>query len=277
MKTLVSVAGAVLAAACSRTPASATAAPVAMDTVSIDGSPALLPLLNALAREYRTVNPAAPVKIGVGLGSRERIDAVVQGKIDIAVASQIVPADLTRQGLAPHEVARVAVVFAVHNGVSVSALTEKQICDIYSGALTNWSQVGGGDLAIALRTRPPAEIDAAVVLAGVPCFKTATVATQAKVIERPEDMAADLAASAGALGMTSMAFVEQARGSIKALSLGPVSPSADNVRRSVYPLVRSSFLVTKATPPAAVARFLAFVRGPDGARIIAANGGVPQA
>jgi phosphate transport system substrate-binding protein len=276
MKILICLAGAVLATGCSRMSVSPAPAAVVMDTISIDGSPALLPLLNALAREYRTVHPAAPVKIGVGLGSRERIEAVVQGKIDIAIASQIVPADLTRQGLASHEVARVAVVFGVHGGVPVSALTEKQICDVYSGAVTNWQQLGGRDVAIAARTRPAAEVDAAVVLAGVPCFKTATAATAAKVIERPEDMAADLAASAGALGMTSMAFVEQSRGRIKALSLGTAAPSADNVRRGVYPLVRSSFLVTKATPSAAVARFLSFVRGRDGARIIAANGGVPQ-
>jgi phosphate transport system substrate-binding protein len=264
------------AAGCSRASARPAAAPIVVDTVAIDGSPALLPLLDALAREYRAQNSMAAVRIGTGLGSRERIDAGVQGKIDIAVASQVMLADLTRQGLATHEVARVAVVFGVHSGVPVSSLTEKQICEVYSGAVANWRQLGGGDVSIAARTRPPTEVDAAVVLAGVPCFRTATAATAAKVIERPEDMAAELAAVAGAIGMTSMAFVEQSRGEIKALSLGTAAPSADNVRRGVYPLVRSSLLVTKATPSAGVARFLSFVRGPDGARIVVANGGVPH-
>jgi len=47
------------------------------------------------------------------------------------------------------------------------------------------------------------------------------------------------------------------------------------VRSGAYPLMRDSFLVTKATPVPAVARFLEFVRGAEGKRIISANGAVP--
>ena len=245
------------------------------ESLHIDGSPALLPLVSALAREYGARHPSAVVRVGTGLGSRERVEAVTQGKIDIALASQISQDDLARQGVAAHEIAKVAVVFATHAGVPVKELTERQICDIYSGATKNWNQLGGPDLPIAARTRPAAEVDATVVLAGVSCFRDAVAATSAKSLERPEEMASDLAASVGSLGMTSMSFVDQSGGRIKALALGGVPPTTENVRSGAYRLARSSFLLSKTTSSAAVASFLAFVRSPEGSRVIVANGGVP--
>lgn len=88
-------------------------------------------------------------------------------------------------------------------------------------------------------------------------------------------VANELAATAGAVGMTTTTVVEQSRGQIRALSLNGTAPSAENVGRKTYTLTRDSFLVTKATPAPAVARFIEFVRSPAGAAVIAANGAVP--
>ena len=247
-----------------------------METVRIDGSPALAPLARALADAYRAVRPSSVVTVGGGLGSRERIDAARQGRIDIALASQVVPSELATQGLAAHEIAKSAVVFAVNAGVPVTSLSSRQICDAYRGGITNWRELGGPDLPLAVRTRPPAEVDAAIVLAGIECFRAASSAsTVARVIDRPEEMAAELASVPGALGMTSMPFVEQSGSRIKALALDGIRPDAESVRGGKYSLTRSSFLVTSASPSAAVAQFIAFVRSDAGARIIRANGAVP--
>lgn len=253
---------------------SATSA-VAADTVRIDGSPALAPLARALADAYRAARPSSVVTVGGGLGSRERIDAVRQGRIDIALASQVVARELAAQGLAANEVAKSAVVFAVNAGVPVTSLSSRQICDAYRGGVTNWRELGGSDLPIAARTRPAAEVDAAIVLTGIECFRAASSSTAARVIERPEEMAAELSSVSGALGMTSMPFVDQSGGRIKALALDGIPPDAERVRRGEYPLTRSSYLVTTASPSAAVARFIAFVRSDEGARVIRANGAVP--
>jgi len=88
-------------------------------------------------------------------------------------------------------------------------------------------------------------------------------------------MAKELAATVGAVGMTTTTVVEQSRGQIRALSLNGVIPSAENVGRKTYTLTRDSFLVTKATPPPAVSTFVEFVRSPTGAAVIVANGAVP--
>lgn len=255
------------------TPSAATPV-VAPDTVRVDGSPALAPLVRALGDAYRAQHPNSVVVVGGGLGSRERIEAVRDGRIDIALASQVTTSELAAQRLVAHEVAKSAVLFAVHASVPVTSLATSQICDAYGGRVTNWRELGGPDLPLAVRTRPPAEVDAAVVLAGIGCFRTASAAGVARSIERPEEMAAELASVPGALGMTSMPFVNQAGGRIRALALDGVAPDAERVRRGDYPLTRSAFFVTAASPSAPAARFVAFVRSAAGAQVIHATGAV---
>lgn len=273
---LLTVLACVAGTSCGRAARTSSASPHAVeDTIRIDGSPALLPLARALAHAYNNTQPGSMVIVGTGLGSRERIEAVRQRAIQIALASQVDPADLAAQNLESAEVAKLAVVFAVPAGVTVSGLSSRQVCDIYHGRATSWHQVGGPELPIAPLSRPPTEVDAAVVLAGVGCFRTASGANVARIIERPEEMAAELAAVAGAIGMTSMPFVDQSRGRIKALALDGVAADADRVRRGDYPLTRSSFLVFNALPKGAVQRFVAFVRSDAGAKVIRSIGAVP--
>lgn len=235
-----------------------------------------MPLAAALAREFRTMEPAVTIALGAGMSTKARVDALTQGTIDIALASHgIARADLMAKGVAIHEVARVAVVFGVHAGVPVTNLSRQQVCAIYSGAITNWSRLGGADIRIAARTRPAAEVDADVVLGGVECLRRSLDSSVVQMIEKPEAMAAALASTAGAIGMTSMPFVQGSNGRIRALALDGVSPGAETVRTGSYALNRASYMLTGVHPSPAVARFLAFVRSPAGARVIVANGGVP--
>ncbi|HSN88969.1 MAG TPA: hypothetical protein VL025_19550, partial [Thermoanaerobaculia bacterium] len=87
--------------------------------------------------------------------------------------------------------------------------------------------------------------------------------------------AKELSETTGAIGMTTMTVVEQSRERIRPLSLDGIAPRAENVKNQRYTLTRDSFLITKATPSPAVARFLDFIRSPAGAEAIAANGAVP--
>ena len=242
----------------------------------MDGSAGVMPLAAALAREYRAIEPAVTIALGAGMGTKARVDALTQGTIDIALASHgIDRAELGAKGVAIHEVARVAVVFGVNAGVPATNLTRAQLCSIYSGAVTNWSRLGGMDLVIAARTRPAAEVDADVVLTAIECLRPSLAPAVALVVEKPEEMAAALASTNGAIGMTSMPFVQASDGRIRALALDGVSPSAETVGSGRYALTRASYMLTGVRPSPAVARFLAFVRSPAGARIIIANGGVP--
>jgi len=246
------------------------------EKIVVDGSTGVMPLVAALAKAYQERYPAAAVEMGKGLGTKERLRALEDGKINIALASHgLVVDELIRRGMAVHEIAKIAVVFAVNASVPVTNVTDAQICDVYAGRITSWKELEGPDIAIAPRTRPDSEVDAEVVRGKIACLKDLKMPDRVRVMPRSRDMAKELAATAGAIGMTTTTVVEQSRGQIRALSLNGVIPSAENVGRNTYTLTRDSFLVTKAMPPAAVSNFVEFVRSSAGVAVIVANGAVP--
>lgn len=246
------------------------------ETIVVDGSTGVMPLVAALVRTFQERHPGAVVEMGKGLGTTARLQALEDGKIDIALASHgVVPEELKRRGMTVHEIAKVAVVFGVNATVPVTGLSDAQICDIYAGRVTSWKAFGAPDMPIAPRTRPDTEVDAEVVRAKIPCLSNLQMPAGVRVMPRSGDMAKELAASPGAVGMTTATVVEQSRGQIRAVALNGVIPSADSVSHGTYTLTRDSFLVTKAAPSPAVSRFLEFVRSPAGAAVIVANGAVP--
>lgn len=248
----------------------------AAERIVIDGSTGVASLVSALAKAYREKNPDATVEIGKGMGTKARIRALAEGRIDIAMASHgLVPDDLVRQGMAVQEIAKVAVVFGVNASVPVSALAGGQICDIYAGRVINWKGLGGPDMPIAARTRPDTEVDAEVARKRIGCLAGLQMPDAVRVMPKSGDMAKELARTEGAIGMTTATVVQQSRARIRSVALDGVEPSPDNVRSGAYGLTRDSFLVTKAVPAPAVARFLEFARSPEGAAVISASGAVP--
>src|SRR3990170_1591163 len=242
------------------------------ERIVIDGSTGGMPLAAALAKAFQARNPGVTVEMGKGLGTKARLQALAEGKIDIALASHgLNISEITRQGMAVHEIANVAVVFGVNAAVPVVNLTAQQICDVYARKTSNWKALGGPEMEIAARTRPDSEVDTEVVRDNIACLKDLKMPEAVKVMPRAGDMAAELAATTGAIGMTTMTVVEQSQGKIKALSINSIDPSAQNVERKAYRLVRESFFVIKTPASPAVARFLEFTRGAMVHTVINAN------
>jgi phosphate transport system substrate-binding protein len=249
----------------------------AQTTLKVDGSTGAMPLVTALAKAYEAKTSNLNIEIGQGLGTKARIDALNSGSIDIAVASHGLNIDdLVKQGMSVDEIARTPVVFAVNSSVPVTNLSRAQVCAVYSGTLTNWKEAGGTDLAVAARTRPDSEVDVEVARDGIACLKALKMPEAVKVMQRGGDMAKELAATAGAIGMTTTTVAEQSGGKIKVLSLDNVAPTEANVNAGTYRLVREVFLVAKVSASPAVKSFLAFVKSADGAKVIKANGAIPK-
>jgi phosphate transport system substrate-binding protein len=246
------------------------------EKIVLDGSSGMLPLAQALATAYQQQSSDPQVEIGKGLGTGARLQALAEGKIQIALASHgIKPEEVQKGNLKVIEAAKGAIVFAVNASVPLTNITEAQVCDIYSGKIRSWQPLGGSDSPIAVLTRPPTEVDPEVIRAKVGCFKELKEIETAKVMGRGGDMAKGLADTPYAIGMTSMTVVEQSGGKVKALTLNGVAPTPEHVKSGRYFLTRDFFFVIKGEPTPAIKKFLDFVLSPDGDRVILANGAVP--
>jgi len=122
------------------------------------GSDTIVNLALAWAERYQEEHPEVRISV-TGGGSGTGIAALVNGTVDIANASRSIKdeevADAQANGIEPVEfiIARDAIAVIVNPENPVDQLTLRQISDIYSGKITNWTEVGGEDRPIVKLSR----------------------------------------------------------------------------------------------------------------------------
>jgi phosphate transport system substrate-binding protein len=244
--------------------------------LKIDGSTGVMPLVSALADAYQSQEHKTAIKIGTGLNPQKRIDALLNGEIDIAMASHGIDIQqIENNGLAVHKFAQMAVVMGVNHSVSTTNLTEKQLCQIYSGEITNWGSLGGQEAVIHVFIRPFNEVDTEVIESIVPCFDQSIISKSVVSKAKSGQMARAIAKNPSSIGMTTQVRVVQSDGRIKALAMNGVLPTSENLLNGSYPYTRDSFLITSKHPSDKVLEFLAFIRTEAGSEVITANNAIP--
>ena len=128
------------------------------EMLQIKGSDTLINLVQRMAEVYMEENPGKYIAV-TGGGSGTGIAALINGKCDIANASRLMKdkevAQAKDQGITPKRVvvALDGITFIVNPGNDVDQLTVDELGRIYRGEVTNWSEVGGADMAITLYGR----------------------------------------------------------------------------------------------------------------------------
>lgn len=128
----------------------------ATESITVAGSTTCLPIAEQAAELFKE-----EAGIGVlvsGLGSSAGIEAVSTGTAEIATSSRGLNAEESKLGLTTVPVAHDGIAVIVNTENPVHDLTIEQLRGIYSGQITNWSEVGGEDLTFSSSTamRPPA-------------------------------------------------------------------------------------------------------------------------
>ena len=117
--------------------------------VSLNGSTSMEPFVNGLSEAIREVYPnlvLEPQFTGSGAG----IEAVTNGTADIGNSSRSLTDEEKAGGLEENIVAIDGIAVIVHPDNDVEDLTTDQLKKIYTGEITNWSEVGGVDEAIVV-------------------------------------------------------------------------------------------------------------------------------
>ncbi len=236
----------------------------------------LLPLASALRNGWREQSEDMELSLGAGLSEAARLDALAKGGIDVAFAGRRLDlSEVAARGMIAHRIALTAVVLAVHADVTVLDLKPADVCDIFSGRVTNWATYGGADLPIKPVLRPDSDPDTEVLRAAIPCMASLAPSGKVLVARTASDMRVALQSTSGAIGLTTLAAARQSIVALRSLSIGSVAPSAENVLSGRYPLTRPAWMITVASPSSTVARFAAFVASARGAAAITDAGLLP--
>ena len=117
-------------------------------TVATNGSTSMEGVIGNLKEQFEADNSGVSVSYDA-TGSSAGIEAVTNGTADIGLSSRALKAEEEAAGLTGTTVALDGIAIIVNADSQVADLTVEQIAQIFTGEITNWSEVGGADGEIA--------------------------------------------------------------------------------------------------------------------------------
>ena len=240
-------------------------------TVATDGSTSMEEVIGALGESFMNLHEDVEFTYNP-TGSGAGITAVSEGRCDIGLSSRSLDEEEKASGLEETVLAYDGIAIIVNPENPVADLSLEQIAQIYTGEITNWSEVGGNDAEIVVigREAGSGTRDGFESITG-----TEDLCQYRQELTSTGDVITNVAQNPDAIGYASLASVDD---DVKALTVDGVEANADTVKDASYQVQRPFVLVTKAdTELSEVAQaFFDYVTSADAVDIIT-NAGVVAA
>jgi phosphate transport system substrate-binding protein len=254
-------------------------------TVQAKGSDTLLQVAQALAEAYKKVEPNVDVTV-TGGGSGTGFKAILDGTTDIADASRKINDEETSSAkekgidLIENVVGYDGIAVIVNKGNPIEKLTIDDLAAIFTAEATDWSRLGGkGEIVILSRdtTSGTHEYFKGHVLNKGDEKGPRDFAASAIMLPSNDQIRSQVASTAGAIGYIGLGYVDD---SIKVVPIvnkdgNPVAASVAAVKDGTYPISRPLFMYTRKDASPAVAKYLDWIVGTEGRKIVADEGFVP--
>ena len=267
----------------------------------LDGATALYPVYAAFAQ---AVYPESWEKTGIGIdyspydmdgstvvctGTIEAYERLITGQTDMIFAAAPSQDQLDRAAAAGVElhltpIGKEAFVFFVNHRNPVTALTVEEVQGIYSGIITNWSEVGGKRQSIRPFQRAENSGSQSALLRlmeGLPLLEPEEedrIAGMGGIIRQ----VASYRNYRNAIGFSFRYYATEMvqNGDIRLLALNGVEPTKETIRDGSYPVSAPFYAVTAAPagqPPLEersqeAAAFLRWVLSPEGQTLVERTG-----
>ena len=247
-----------------------TAAAKLSGTVATDGSTSMEKVIGALGEAFMEANPDTTFTYNP-TGSGSGIQAVQEGRCDIGLSSRALKDAEKEAGLTETVLAYDGIAMIVNPANPVEDLSLEQIADIYTGKITNWSEVGGNDSQIVLIGR---EAGSGTRGGFEEIVGVVDACQYRQELSSTGDVITTVAQNPDAIGYASLAAVKD---TVKALKVAGVTPTEATVKDGTYTIQRPFVLATKTGEKLndVAQAFFDYATSADVGEIIAAAGAVP--
>jgi phosphate transport system substrate-binding protein len=220
-----------------------------------------------------------------GGGSGTGIAALLNGTTDICIASRSIKSKEIKmaeeKGLHPNEIvtSRDGIAVVVNPGNPINKLTIEQIGKMYTGAYTNWSELGGPDQDIVILSRESSS--GTYVFFQEFVMRKKDYSPEAMLMPSTSAIIQSVSQDAWAIGYVGLGYGVQAGDKVKMLSVmndadsPAVAPSVATVQDASYGIARPLHFYTNGTPSRVTAGFVDFVLSEAGQKIVLETGYVP--
>jgi len=238
-------------------------------SIIVAGSTSVQPYTEILAEEYAHLYPDRQVDVQGG-GSTAGITAARSGTADIGMSSRSLKEG--EEGLWFVEIALDGLAIIVNPENSLEDLTISQVRSIYSAEVTKWSELGCIDSRIHVIAR---EEGSGTRSAFEELVMGDNSITPKAIVQDSNGAVRQLVADdPNAIGFISLGLVDH---TVKALRLGGVTASVENVMNGSYSLFRPFLFITNSQPEGLTEMFIEFTLADEGSRIMEKEGLIPVA
>ncbi len=246
--------------------------PCYAEKIVVEGSTTVLPIAQKSAEVYMDKNPGVNISVRGG-GSGVGIASLLDKSCNIAASSRPIK-DTELDKAVNNGVDATANIIAM-DGLAVivnpanllSKLTKKQVKDIFTGAVSNWSQLGGKDEKIVVVSRDTSsgtfEAFLTLVLDGGKTRPDALMQASNQAV------ATTVAGTPGAVGYVGLGFLSS---SVKGIEINGVVPSRETVISGKYPITRPLFMYTNGKPQGLVKGYIDFILSDEGQKLFEEEG-----
>ena len=249
--------------------------------ITIKGSDTMVILAQRWAEDYMGTHPGAMIQV-TGGGSGTGIAALINGTTDICTASRPMKEDEKRKLRDRYQTMGVEIPVAkdglslyVNDSNPVKALTLEQIRNIYTGAITNWKQVGWNDVRITLYGRENSSgtyvyFKDNVLLGRDYAASCQTLPGTAAVVNA-------VSKDPNGIGYGGAAYAKGVRelGVKRDANAPAVTPSAATVKDGSYPISRDLYFYTRTRPAGDIKKFVDWVLSKEGQEVVTKVGYFP--
>ncbi len=237
-------------------------------TITMTGSTSMMNLCEALKEVVPEALPGVTLDAQY-TGSGAGIEGVTAGTVDIGNASRALTDEEKANGIVENVVAIDGIAVVVNPSNSVANLTTEQLISIYTGEVTNWSEVGGPDMAIVVVGR---ESGSGTRGAFEELLGIEDACKYAQELDSTGGVATTVSSTEGAIGYVSLDALDD---TVKAIQIDGVDATEENIVAGTYPLQRPFVMATKgeiSEQSELVQEFFNFIYSEQGQDVVAQVG-----
>src|ERR1043166_1280320 len=247
------------------------------ETLVIKGSDTLgAKLVPQLSEEFKAQHPDTTFNIAAE-GSTTGIAAIIDGTAQIGMASrptkpeEVAAAKAKGVTFKETTVAYDGIAVIVNSANPAKSLTKKQVEQIFTGDIADWSALrgAGGQVSIYTRNTSSGPYSEFKELA----MKKRDYAPDSQKMAGNEQIASEVSKNPNGVGYVGLAYTKAS--GIKVVAIDGAMPSKESVLGKAYPYARPTFYYTNGEPSGLAKEFVDFTISDAGQKIVEQVGFVP--
>lgn len=244
---------------------------VSFAKITLEGSTTVLPIAQRTAEEMMDANDQIEITVRGG-GSGVGINSLLAKKCDVAMASRAIKdSELQKaasNGVQPkaHVIAMDGIAVVVNQANPVRSLSAAQVKDIFTGKISNWSQVGGDNEKIVVISRDSSS--GTFEAFGELALHKAKVRADALMQASNQAVATTVKNTKSAIGYVGLGYMN----GLADVEIDGIRASVETVLSGKYPYSRPLFMYTDGPEKGEVKEYLDFVLSEDGQSLVSKEG-----